>query len=587
MTLKPYFWGEVSEQTASSRSLVFGGLFIILIYYLPFFIYGQDSPVDIHDNLDSTLAWIKMLMDNGALLASPEHIIPNIMNGMSRSALYPGYDLSLLFFHFFGLYYGYVFNKLLMSLVAFLGMHLLLRKHVTPSAPEVIVSGVALSFALLPHWSFNLNIAGLPLVFCLLLNARSGELTVRDLIIAVLYAFYSSVILVGIFILMIWAFVLARDLVHKKTVYNPLQQGILLLVIVLCWAVNYWPVISQFFQEGGFVSHRVEMVKTGLDTGQVLKSFEDIFKNGQFHVQSLHKYLILPLLFALYLQRRTEEGRTMFFMLIFLLISSLFYAILNWNAIIPFYNRFLSVLPVQLQRFHFLQPLAWYVFLALALAGYFRTGKWGRRFGIALLLFQLGYIVLHQAFLWRDCSPLPDSLTRMNPAVKGDYYMERERGAPSFNGFESKGQMDEIKVAIGKKAAGYRVLCIGFHPAIAQLNGIYTLDGYLASYPLTYKHQFRRIISGELDKDNLLRMYYDNWGSRAYALSSEIGHAYYNAHPPEITSLNYDFRAMKEMGCQYVISSTPVTASQPEDLKYMGEFREEGAFWTFYLYRVN
>ena len=62
----------------------------------------------------------------------------------------------------------------------------------------------------------------------------------------------------------------------------------------------------------------------------------------------------------------------------------------------------------------------------------------------------------------------------------------------------------------------YRVASIGIHPAIAQYNGFYTLDTYNNFYPLSYKHEFRKIIEKELEKNKKIRNYFDAWGGRCY-----------------------------------------------------------------------
>ena len=88
----------------------------------------------------------------------------------------------------------------------------------------------------------------------------------------------------------------------------------------------------------------------------------------------------------------------------------------------------------------------------------------------------------------------------------------RVAGAPSFKQFYATDQFNEIDQYIGAPKSSYRVASIGLHPAIAQYNGFYTLDTYNNFYPLEYKHQFRKIIAAELDKNAHLRQYFDDMG---------------------------------------------------------------------------
>jgi hypothetical protein len=73
-----------------------------------------------------------------------------------------------------------------------------------------------------------------------------------------------------------------------------------------------------------------------------------------------------------------------------------------------------------------------------------------------------------------------------------------------------------LKKGVGKPIQDYRVVSIGLHPAVAQYNGLYTLDTYNNFYPLSYKHQFLNIIAPELNKNKSLKSYFDLWGGRCY-----------------------------------------------------------------------
>ena len=51
---------------------------------------------------------------------------------------------------------------------------------------------------------------------------------------------------------------------------------------------------------------------------------------------------------------------------------------------------------------------------------------------------------------------------------------------------------------------------------IAVMNDIYVIDGYHQIYPLSYKIKFRKIIEDELNQNQKLEKYYDEWGNRVY-----------------------------------------------------------------------
>lgn len=97
---------------------------------------------------------------------------------------------------------------------------------------------------------------------------------------------------------------------------------------------------------------------------------------------------------------------------------------------------------------------------------------------------------------------------------------------PSVKQFLAEKQFQEIKEYIGLPVADYRVVSIGIHPAIAQYNGFYMLDTYNNFYPLSYKHEFRKIIEKELAKNKTIRTYFDEWGGRCYIFTAELGKNY-------------------------------------------------------------
>ena len=97
---------------------------------------------------------------------------------------------------------------------------------------------------------------------------------------------------------------------------------------------------------------------------------------------------------------------------------------------------------------------------------------------------------------------------------------------PTYHQFFDEELFSQITEYIKKPKQEYAVACIGLYPAVAQYNGFYCIDGYWNAYPLEYKHEFRKIIESELEKDNDLKNYYDHWGSRCYIFSSELGKEY-------------------------------------------------------------
>ena len=145
-----------------------------------------------------------------------------------------------------------------------------------------------------------------------------------------------------------------------------------------------------------------------------------------------------------------------------------------------------------------------------------------------------------------------------------------------------------MKNHIGKPLSDYRVVSLGIHPSIAQYNGFYTLDGYLADYPLEYKHRFRKIIAAELALNAKHRAYFDNWGSRAYILPREnIGYLNKQGNTDVLKHLDLDVDAFKEMGGDYILSSVRIEPTGNPQYELMRQFSDRDSAWDIYLYKVK
>ena len=87
-----------------------------------------------------------------------------------------------------------------------------------------------------------------------------------------------------------------------------------------------------------------------------------------------------------------------------------------------------------------------------------------------------------------------------------------------------------------------RAISVGLDPMVVAMNNIKVIDGYHNLYPQKYKIEFRKIIKAELEENESLRKYYDNWGSRVYAFVND----------PRKPKLNLN--AAKKIGAKYLIS---------------------------------
>jgi Protein of unknown function (DUF6044) len=229
------------------------------------------------------------------------------------------------------------------------------------------------------------------------------------------------------------------------------------------------------------------------------------FMLGHHHVMNAHTFFILPvMLMALYVvisQKLWKREKVFVFLFWFNLALSAWYAFWFYKGWLPLTERFHFLDAINFARYHFLRPLVIYVLFALGLKILWSRGEKWRKIAKRFLVAQ---IIL---------------LSLMNEEIVFQY-------EPSVKQFFAGKQFQEIKEYIGLPVADYRVVSIGIHPAIAQYNGFYTLDTYNNFYPLSYKHEFRKIIEKELAKNKTIRTYFDEWGGRCYIFTAELGKNY-------------------------------------------------------------
>ncbi|MBQ0735320.1 DUF6044 family protein [Aquimarina celericrescens] len=536
-------------------------LVIILLYFLPFLYQGKDSHILVHDNLDSNVTWVKTLLNSGEFFSSPDTKIQNVFNGIPRSSLYGTYDISLIWFKLFGMYYGYIFNKLLMSVIAFFGMCFLLRKIIEPEKDiEFISISVALLFALLPFWSFTMSVCGLPIVLYAFLNIRDGEKHYKNWLIIGIFAFYSSLFLSGVFFILILLCLLVYDIYRNKKINKPFVLAIGTLGIL--YLISHFQIFYSFLFNSDYTSHRVEMVVRELTFDESYKRAFSMFTKGQYHAHSLHNYILYPVILVGILQFFFKKRSMKYLLiLIFILLTSLLYGFLNWKSMASFFTKLMSIIPIQLNRFHFLHPLFWYLLLGLALTFVARQFKFGKLIVVPILIFQLYFVLKHHEFI-------------------------TQKNGPAYNKFYSEELFEEAKKFIGKPQKSYRVISLGLHPSIALYNGFYTLDGYFPDYPLEHKHNFRKVIAKELDKNKKLQKYYDNWGSRCYAFSSQLARKYWDTKPRKVKKLEFDFKALKALGGEYIFSSAEIDTKNTKGIKLLKVFEHPNSQWKIHLYQI-
>lgn len=556
------------EGSKSNNKYIAAALAVILAYLSPLCILGQNAHVLLLDNIDGAVASLKVLAQSGQVFGGLNSAIPNIMNGLLRNTMGSEFNLQVLLYWAFKPFTAYVINLTLVHLLAFLGMYLLL-KHYVLKDHEVLAVGVALAFALLPFWPYGgLSVAGQPLALYAFLNIRARVDQKYDWLILLLIPFYSSLIYSFAFFLFLMGLWWLYEAVVKKQVNGRWLAAMFIMGLVYL-LVEYRLLYNIFF-DPGFVSIRSEFPLYRIEGKRAaLKQCIDNFVFGQFHAASLQQLVILPAALAALLIAGIKKRRPYLLLgLLFLTgIISIWYGFWFFKAWVPVKQQIPFLAEVNLSRFHWLHPLLWYVIFALALKIILEAGRAGKYLVAGLLVLQVGFLFYNN-----------DEIT------------QRKLGVPSYKEFYAEHMHQEIARFIGKDQKDYRVVSLGMHPAITQYNGFYTLDAYVGNYPLEYKHEFRKIMAGELEKSPFYRDYFDHLGgSRCYLFVEKL---MYNTMMTKennivIEELTLDSAQLKKMGGRYLFSALDIQNSKDIGLKLLRVFEEPDSAWRIYLYEVS
>lgn len=557
---------HIDRNRQLEKYYLFFALFSIFIWVSPYFILGEDAHIRVHDNLDSNLAWYKVLEESGQIFGPIDANIPQIINGeLSRNAYGTEFSGIVLLHKLFSPMLAYALSLTITRVFAFLGMYLLLRKHFLKDEKWAILSiGAALTFALTPVWpSGMLSTLGMPLALWALLNIRNGGKSRWNWITLTLLPLYSSLVLGFFFFLSAMGLFWLVDLIRGKVNWRFLLTIVYMTFVYL--GVEYRLVGSMLL--GSEATSRDEYFHARLSLWRVIRLTFKNYLLGHTHVNTVHTLVIVPITFiGLYLvmiKKLWRHEKTFIFFMVFNFSLSLWYAFWFYKGWLPLTETFHILDTFNFARYHFLRPIVIYVLFGLSLKIIWENGRIWRQIAIIAIVAQIAVLI---------------------PFNEEIYY----RKQPSFKQFFAVEQFTEIQQYIGQPIESYRVASIGIHPAIAQYNGFYTLDTYNNFYPLTYKHSFRKIIAKELEKNKKIKEYFDEWGGRCYIFTAELGKHYMfkKSSKKTLKNLELNIDHFKKMGGKYIFSAIPIENAKENRLKLEKLFTSKESAWNIYLYHV-
>ncbi|MBT2558306.1 hypothetical protein J7E24_10965 [Hymenobacter sp. ISL-91] len=562
------------------RRVLLGAALALLLLALVYVAPAGRTYILLDDNLDTELATGYALVAEGkALDYRPGTVVERLLNGLPRNALRPGLQPLVGLQALLPTLPAYLLHELLVRLAGLVSMYWLLRRHLLPGPRNVaLCAGLALAWAVLPAYTtYGVSVLGQPAVAAVLLQLRRQPARWPNYVVLGMFGLWSSLVLAGVFVLLAGGVLLLWEAWRGR--YQAAGRLLLgLAVLAATYLVVEYPLVSALLG-GQFVSHRLEfdyarLALTGAGVG--LLTAARYFLLGHYHSGQL--VWLAPLLAAGGAAFLVPAGaaRNQLRRVLVVWVGALAGAALFCG----FYPQLTAVgqqiLPLlrafNLSRLHFLLPLAWFCLLVFSLrhlpAG---RGRWAL---VALqLLLGLGFNTEWTLNVRRLLGRLPAS-------------------EPTYAAYVAPGLFGKVQQAIvertGQPPAAYRVACLGFPPAVATLNGFFTLDAYLNNYPLAYKHAFRPLIAGELAKSPALATYFDAWGNRCYLFSAELGKNFRVPATPARTVQHWQFdaAAFRRLGGRYVFSAARLARPGASGLRLFGQYASPNAYWHLWVYEV-
>lgn len=612
---------------------IISGLFIASLAMVPYLILGTGSIVTYHDQLDGEL--FSYLL-TAKYLFTDVKIYPELLNGLPANGAVPPAPLFVLFYKFFAPFTAFMLSQWFINLIGFLGMFLLFRKLV---GTNLISFGISVIFMLMPFYPvYGLCIPGQPLLVYAVLKLYelerrhfSGTRLQKSgyVLLIILYGLSSSLVLVGFAWLMalgIFALFLTlknlqvrksqsisrnedMDEFHKNKI--PLTPWISFLVLLATYLLTNLSLIKQvLFPSTGYVSHKTEMVISPQD---IFSSIKDCFLHGISYAMSYHGIILLLGIFVLVLLViRKELKRHQIILNLFaaILLICLFYGLYLGPQMTTLRNSVGGVLKeFNLGRIAWLLPLLWCVLGAYLIKYLFEaisaptkisdsfsgssnmltndiSSKVQEKHCSPIRMLSATLLVFAILGIWGISVLLHSSLRpNLSKLVKGDTYY-----ALDWDRFFAEDIFEQIDQAIGKPKDTYHVVSVGIYPVAAAYHGFYCLDGYSNNYPLEYKHTFREVMAGELEKSDYVRDFYDNWGNRCYITTAE--QANYYTFEKKWNSVIYDLdlnvEKLKELDCQYIFSAAYIMNAEEMGLSLLQDapFETENSWYHIYVYVV-
>ncbi len=575
--------------------MLFACAIVAFLNIVPYLILGEASIVTYHDQLDGEL--ITYIL-NAKHLFDGSDTYPELMNGISKNGLMSPAPFFILIFRIFRPFSAFVSCMLMVKLLSMVGMYLLLNELTGKRLLSFVLAGL---FTLFPFYTvYGFCIPGQPMLAYSLIALKKKKAHIWPFVYAVLYAGCSSLSLVGYTVLIGIFIIFIIDAIKKNSPLKDLAFG---AVLTLTYVLTNLSLVAQALGiKEGFTSHKSELVRA---EGRFIGEFTMLLSEGANYAKGYQKYYGFVIVLAVIIggvwvfrKARTPEisqssvnpdpikilaqFKDLLLTLLLILALILITCFTESKPFVTLQNHVSGVFhDFNFNRFSWLLPPLWIVALALSLSILSDILRGGIKTAIFFMLFFISVgLTAFKSGCDNDLKPNLLKILR-----NGEY------DQISWENYFATDLFEEVDALIGREKSDYRVVSLGIYPAAASYNGFYCLDAYSNNYDVNYKHEFRKVIAAELDKSDYLKDWYDNWGNRCYLVTNETQNYFlytkiYNSY---VTDYDFDLEALKEMGCEYIISALYLINPEENGLKLLNTERIESAdsWFGLWVYEIE
>lgn len=558
-----------------SVSLALSFLSLSLVYLI---IVGNGAYIQVHDNLDSNIAWFKMLADNH-LFWSTDTKVP-FLGGISRDYMYSELKAYNWLYMIFSPFTAYIIGWYLHILIAIAGFVALGQEIFGNRDNFNWFVSCGLLYGIIPTFpTCAFSFASIPLFFCVLFKLYR-EFKYKHLLFMLFYPLISDFSLFGFFICGV-VFILSLICSYQ-------QRKIVWRLLLACIALSIGYILTEWHLFYVMLFANEETIRKTFIVEYVgwlgaLKRVLEVFLLGHYHSGSSHLLVVLPVVvygwYCLnkeYLKTRNYVGMRNV-LLNWILVAQLICCIAYGIDHMEWFRSAVGILIPPLKGFNWgralwFAPFLWYFAFMLVIC----ETKWKTRYKQIVVIMTMLSICFYP-------SVYNDVFLNVKNQVK--MAVGKQVNELTYREFYAENLFKKAKQQIcygGEWSVAY-----GFHPAVLEYNGIATLDGYLSFYSKSYKDEFRKLIEPELAIDEKNRKYFDTWGGRAYVFSPDLSYNPNRERFEQEVPLYMDMEQFRKMGGVYVFSRAKLSNGSDLNLTEVGVFSDKESPYVIYVYRVN